>query len=148
MREIRYLRITKSDLAWLFHTSELQIDRWIRDGLKPWPDGKFLLSRVLQWRERQHKKQLASAATSRFLTQKQLADLFGVSRQTITAWGRVGLPRQKNNLYDLSDICKWLFIYHHEQAKREYRDRLNAINRKLERNTKQLLKFIRTVNYF
>ena len=142
------INICEADIGYLFGIGEKTVQRWVTSGLSQNADGSFTLSKTCRWVIAQHKKQLASAATSRVLTQQQLAELFGVSRQTITAWGRAGLPRQKDNLYDLSDICKWLFIYHHEQAKREYRDRLNAINRKLERNTKQLLKFIRTVNYF
>lgn len=142
MQKIRDLNVNKTDLAWLFHTSESKIDRWVKDGLKPCLDGKFLLSRVIQWRETQHKQQLETAATSRLLSQQQLAKLFGVSRQTVSRWGRSGLPRRANNRYDLQAVCLWLRGYYQSLAATVYKKRIRALQKKIRRNLAQCQRFV------
>ena len=96
MQNIRYLTVNKSDLAWLFHTSEATVEKWKKSGLQQITEGKFLLSEALSWLKEQHKKEIKNKLMTGTVNQQDLADLLGVSRQTITAWGRAEIPRNAN----------------------------------------------------
>jgi len=143
MRSMRYTNIATSDLLYLFGIGEQVFEQWIKQGLPCEPGGRFSLSKVLRWLKERHRTELARALTPDRLSQQQLAALFAVTRQTVTAWGRAGLPRNpKDGNYDLAEVCQWLRSYYAACAERKYQARIKALRRKLTRNVKQLEWFL------
>jgi len=148
MQNIRYLTVNKSDLAWLFHTSEATVEKWKKSGLHQKSDGKFLLSDALAWLKEQHRIELQNKLTAATLDQQQLSKLLGVTRQTVTAWSRAGLLKNRDGGYDLKRVCCWLREYYQRIAERNYQGRLKTIRRKIHKNVKQIEKFLDKDNLF
>jgi len=76
------------------------------------------------------------------LSQVQLVELFGVTRQAISNWGRAGMPRGRDGTYSLPDVVRWLRTFYRASAQKEYERRLSAMRRKVTRNAAQLQKFL------
>lgn len=142
MLHIRYLTVNKTDLAWLLHTSVSNIEKWKKVGLQQKSDGKFLLSDALAWLKERHNIELKNKLTAVSLSQQDLVVLLGVTRQTLTAWGRAGLPKNRNGTYNIKQVCSWLRSHYRQAAQREYHEWLNTVKKKLCRNVRQLEKFI------
>lgn len=101
--------VTKSELARLVGRDIGCIDRWTRVGGLPGKENdRFHLRTALSWIERHYKHSLTIHFSLNGLTQQQLAELLGVSRQAIHNWDRLGLPRDDNKLYDLQLVLRWL----------------------------------------
>ncbi len=141
MQTVIYARITKSDLIRLFGVHQSTLDLWQNQGLPVEADGRFLLTRVLRWREQQHRAELTARVQTLTVSQRQLGKLLGVSRQTLAAWTRAGLKRGKQG-YELPAVVRWLQCHCRRTANAEYEKRLAAIRRKLRRNIEQLDRFL------
>jgi phage terminase Nu1 subunit (DNA packaging protein) len=136
------LTLNKTEVARLFGRSAGAIDYWQKyKGLPRLSNGRYDAASVLLWFQAYTKNQRPKLFTEN-LTQQQLAALFGVSRQAIVNWSRADLPRRSDGLYDLRAVCRWLRSYYQESAKKDYEDRLAAIQKKLSRNVAQLQRFL------
>ena len=142
MQGVRNLSVNLTDLAWLFHTSPDRIRQWNHQGLPVNVDGSFTLSAVCRWREDRHRSELARKLTASSLSQKDLVRLLGVSRQSLTAWTKAGLPRRRDGRYDLKAACRWLPSHYRKTYERKYAERLTAIETKLHRNLIQCQRFV------
>jgi phage terminase Nu1 subunit (DNA packaging protein) len=142
MQNIRFMKVTKGDLIWLFHTSEQTVDKWAKSGLRVDLDGKYLLSDAIAWLKNQHRIELRNKLLSSSLSQQELVNLFGVSRQSITEWGRVGLPKNRKGSYNLQQVCRWLVNRYPQLLEKNYQQKLTVLERKLSRNFSQSLRFI------
>jgi phage terminase Nu1 subunit (DNA packaging protein) len=142
VQNIKFANICETDLAYLFGKSSKIIRAWVRDGMPTNPDGSFNLSAALRWHEQQHEVDCSRSLTADSLTQLDLAELLNVTRQTVTAWSKAGLPRNpKNGSYDFAKVCKWLRTYYAACAERKYQTRIEALRRKVRRNVRQIERF-------
>jgi hypothetical protein len=142
MQNIRFMKVTKGDLIWLFHTSQQVIDKWTKAGLKVDVEGKYLLSDAIAYLKNQHRIELQNKLLAASLSQQDLTMLFGISRQSITEWGRSGIPRRTDMSYDLRAVCHWLVNRYPGIYEKKYNRRLVTLDRKLTRNYKQCLRFL------
>jgi len=141
MQQITFAKVCESDLATLFGRGTPVIRAWVRAGMPRNHDGSFSLAAVLRWREKQHTAERLSTLAPDRLSQPQLAALFDVTRQSVTAWGRSGLPRNTDGSYNLKEVCQWLRSYYAACAERKYQTSIGTLKRKLARNVRQLERF-------
>jgi DNA-binding XRE family transcriptional regulator len=141
MQNVKFAKVCESDIAALFGKGTQTIRAWVRAGMPRTEDGCFGLSAALRWREQQHEAERARALTPDHLTQLQLAGLLNVTRQTVTAWERAGLPRNVSGTYNLKNVCQWLRAYYSACAERKYQTRIEALRRKVRRNVRQIERF-------
>jgi len=127
MKLIIYSNVTKSDLSALLGCSPKRIEELKKAGLPCEPNGHFVLSKVLRWREQFHAGQLKQKILLSKLRQKELIELTGKSRQTIFKWCKKGLPQNKDGTFDLSKIFHWLPEYYD----RVYKQKHQRIARKM-----------------
>lgn len=136
------LAVSANDLARLFGRSSGAVEYWTKHkNLRRLADGKYDLKSSLLWfesylRSKQPVLKMAS------LDQRQLGVLLDVSRQKITAWSKIGMPRRKDGRYDLKIVCHWLRRYYEASAEKKYERRLEVIEKKLRRNLAQCSRFI------
>jgi len=138
---VKFANVCESDLAALFGKGTPTIRAWVRAGMPRNQDGSFSLPAVLRWRDRQQTKELAKRMVLRFVNQQQLAVLLNVTRGTITAWRRSGLPRNQDGSFSLSAVLCWLRQYYSDIAEKKYQKRLSNIRKKLRRNIAQCERF-------
>jgi hypothetical protein len=128
----------------LIGIGEIKFEQWAKGGL-PGPneaDGRFTLPEVIRWREKLYAAELSKILKPDRLSQKKLAELLGVTRETIAAWGLSGLPRRDDRHYDFSAVCQWLRSYYIAVADKRYERRLSACRRKICRNIRQIERFL------
>lgn len=135
-------RCSKSDLAALFGVSVLKVERWSSQGMPQGLDGFYTLSEALRWILKGLRTDLGRKLLQGSLTQKELTIILQVSRQTITEWGRAGLPRRVDGTYSLGVVMRWLKCHYLTSAKKEYEQRLVTLQKKICRNVRQLEKFL------
>lgn len=146
-RTFETFTVSLSELARLLGKSQGCIWAWYKNkGLPRQPDGMFCLPVVLRWLIQFYENNHKTRVKFNSLTQEQLADLLGVTRQTLTAWGRARLSKNRNGTYDMKQVCHWLRKYYQNIAERKYKGRLKSLQRKLDRNVRQLLRFIKHEN--
>ena len=142
MQSILYSTISEGDVLLLFGVGKKRLEQWKLQGLVVRTDGRFSLSKVCRWREARHKIELAARLKTDGLSQNQVAELLGVSRQTLTAWSRYGQPCAKEG-YSLPVVVRWLRCHYLEVAKKEYTKHLATVRKKLRRNIRQVEKFLK-----
>ena len=142
MQSIIYTNISKGDLLYLFGIGQDVLNRWLKAGLFCEPDGRFSLSKVCRWVKEYYQEKDRQNIKPDSLDQYQLSALLAVTRQTVTAWGRANLPRKKDGSYNLQKVCCWLRLYYRRCAEREYQQRLETIRKRINKNVKQIEKFL------
>ncbi len=144
METVKYFSVCASDLGYLFGCGEVAIRQWVKAGCPRSADGSFVLSKVIRWREKQHKNKLATKLQIP-ISQAELVKLLGVSRQQLSAWRQAGL-RPGRNGYSLPAVVRWLRSYYETAARKKYKLRLKTLRKKLGRNSAQLHKFLSSGN--
>ena len=135
-------RVDVNELGRLFSRSAATIKFWTeKKGLVRQPDGSYNLRSSIFWLEKYYRNSAKPEVKFDSLEQQRLADLLGVTRQTLAAWTRAGLPRRSDRLYNIRDACKWLAQQHPKIAERKYQLRLSNIRKKLRRNLAQCERF-------
>ena len=140
MQSVILATISKSDLIYLFGVSGRVVDSWVKQGL-PHREGRFTLSAVIRWREKQQRGKIAAKLSSDRVGPQELAGLLGVSRVSIMNWRRAGLPSPMAG-YRLGAVMRWLRSYYAASAEKKYQARLAAMQTKLGRNAAQLQRFL------
>ena len=101
--------VTELELSRLFGRSQGAIWAWAKyNNLLRNPDGTFNLKNSICWLKAHYRQSATIKITLSALTQCQLAELLGVSRQSVFDWGKKGLPRNGDNSYDLMVVLRWL----------------------------------------
>jgi len=141
MKTIIYSNVSETALAEIFGVGTETVRAWVAEGLPRNANGTFTICRSCRWINAQYKAELRKIKSCN-LEQQQLADLFGVVRQTVAIWGRNGLPRNKNKTYDLKKVCRFLRGFYQKQGEAKYEKRLMAMRKKVTRNAAQLQRFL------
>ena len=101
--------VTESELSRLFGRSLGAIRAWVKyKNLLRGADGTFNLRNSICWLENHYRQEATIKISLSALTQGQLCDLIGMSRQTVFNWGKAGLPRNGDGSYDLMVVLRWL----------------------------------------
>jgi phage terminase Nu1 subunit (DNA packaging protein) len=141
MQSVKFAKVSESDIAFLFGRGPSTIRAWVRAGMPKIEDGTFSLPAVIRWREQQHTAELAEKLSPDRLSPKELVVLLGVSRQSLSSWGRAGLKPGRSG-YSLPAVLQWLRHYYNELAGKKYQKRLRSLRKKLQRNIAQIEKFL------
>jgi biotin operon repressor len=75
------------------------------------------------------------------ISQRELIELLGRSRQQIWSWTNKGMPRNPDGSYDLSSVVSWLPGYYHHLSEKEFQNTLEIMKKKIQRNVRQLERF-------
>ena len=136
-----------NELGRLFSRSASTIKFWTeKKGLFRQPDGNYNLRSSIFWLEKYYRNSAKPKVKFDSLEQQQVADLLGVTRQTIASWSREGLPQNSNKTYDVKRVCRWILGYYQGLAAKTYQERLTGLQKKLCRNIRQLEKFFEREN--
>lgn len=113
--------VTMLELSRLFGRSLGAIQAWVKyKNLPSNSDGTFNLKSSICWLEMHYRQSATIKITLTDLTQGQLAELLGVSRQSIFNWGKEGLPRNGDG-YDLKVVLRWLSEFYDKLYKNRYK---------------------------
>jgi len=114
--------VTESELSRLFGRSRGAIRAWVKyKNLPRNTDGTFNLKSSIHWLSAHYRQSATVKITLSALTQYQLAELLGVSRQSVFDWGKEGLPRNGDNSYDLMVVLCWLPKFYDKHYKNKYK---------------------------
>lgn len=114
--------VTMLELSRLFGRSLGAIQAWAKYKNLPCnPDGTFNLRNSICWLEAHYRQSATIKFALTDLTQCQLAELLGVSRQSVFDWGKEGLPRNGDNSYDLMVVLRWLPKFYDKHYKNRYK---------------------------
>jgi len=141
------LSVDVNELGRLFSRPAATIRFWsTKKGLPQRPDGNYDLKSSIFWLEKYYRTSAKPQVKFESLEQQQIAELLGVTRQTIAAWTRAGMPRNSNSTYDLKRVCRWILEHYQDLAAKLYQERLAGLQNKLCRNVRQLEKFFEREN--
>ena len=141
------LSVDINELGRLFSRSAGTIRFWTKKkDLPQLPSGCYNLKSSIFWLEKYYRASAQPKVKFESLEQQQIAELLGVTRQTIAAWTRAGLPRNSNSTYDLKRVCRWILEHYQGLAAKLYQERLAGLQNKLCRNVRQLEKFFEREN--
>lgn len=141
--DVADLCVSVRELARLLSRSRSTIEFWWREkGLPRTAGGLYSVKAVLLWLESHYRQTRTRTVGGTGLTEQDLARLFSVTRQTVFAWRKKGLPRTENGTYSLGQVCKWLRRFYTASAEKKYQKRLSAMRHKVTRNCRQLERFL------
>ena len=117
--------VTEAELTRLFGRSPGNIAAWVRhNDLARNSDGTFNLRNSIFWLEAHYRRVATVKITMVNLTQGQLSELLGVTRQTVFVWEKKkGLPRNSDGSYDLMVVLRWLPKFYDRVYREKYEEK-------------------------
>ena len=76
------------------------------------------------------------------ISQKELIALLGFTRQWVFVLNKAGMPRNSDRSYTLSKVVSWLPGFYYQSSEKKFKNTLGVIRKKLQRNVRQLERFI------
>ena len=140
--------VTKLELARLIGHDAGYIERLTKfNGLPQTRKGRFHLKTSLRFIENHYRNSAEIKISLASVSQQNLAQLLGVTRQTLHDWAAKGLPRNSDGSYDVSVVLKWLPHYYQQiflKRKAKKLDKLFTLHRAALRQSLNALDSRRT----
>lgn len=120
-KDLMNLSVRPAGLAFLVGRSWGTIQFWTKyKGLPRNGDGTYNLKVALRWIEHHYKDSTAIKISLVSLSQQRLAELLGVSRQTLHDWTEKGLPRNSDGSYDFLVVLRWIPKFYEKLYRNKY----------------------------
>ena len=137
MKSIIYARISKSDLLCIFGIGEIVLNRWKKRGMPCESNGRFSLSKVVRWREKDQQIERGKIDLAK-ISQSDIIEITGLSRHSIFRYFKSGMPRSSDRSYALGDVVKFVLECHRRSCKIECRRKIERLQKKLRKNIAQM----------